>query len=153
MGFQPSVVEVRHSRPRAMVAHACQRARKGRKEAYRSDPIGRLLAWPPWDGWRSEGSRVAKCIVKATNRGWKIHKDDVLLSVHDTRCAAPAALARLRAELKAKGERSLIKFEAQPVRPPVKPSSARAAADDAFFSVLAWVSPKMGLSGACPGCH
>ena len=103
-----------------MAPRACHRARKGRKQAYRSDPIGVLSV--RWLGRhrtaaRSEGSRVAKFIVKATNRGWEIHKDDVLLSVHDSRRAALAALARLRAELKAKGERSLIKFEAQPVRP------------------------------------
>ena len=102
------------------MAGAGHRPRKGRKEAYRSDPIGVLsVHWLGRLGTaaRSEGSQVAKFIVRATDRGWEIHQDDVLLSVHGNRRAALAALARLRAELKAKGERSLIKFEAQPVRP------------------------------------
>ena len=60
---------------------------------------------------------MAKFIVKATSKGWEIHKDGVLLRIYDTRRAALVALAKLRAELKAKGERSLIKFEAQSDRP------------------------------------
>jgi hypothetical protein len=60
---------------------------------------------------------MAKVIVKATDKGWEIHKDDVLLRLYGSRRAALAGLAKLRAELKAGGERSLIKFEAQVGRP------------------------------------
>jgi hypothetical protein len=55
---------------------------------------------------------VAKIIIKPTAKGWEIHQDDVLLRIYPSRAGAMVALARLRAELKAKGERSLIKFEA-----------------------------------------
>ncbi|HEU0058917.1 MAG TPA: hypothetical protein VFR19_03490 [Hyphomicrobiaceae bacterium] len=60
---------------------------------------------------------MAKFIVKATDKGWEIHRDDVLLRIYPSRRGALAALARLRAELKAKGERSLIKFETRADRP------------------------------------
>ena len=60
---------------------------------------------------------MAKFIVKATDKGWEIHKDDVLLCTYASRRGALAALAKLRAELKAKGERSLIKFEARAGQP------------------------------------
>ena len=60
---------------------------------------------------------MAKFIVKATDKGWEIHRDDVLLRIYASRRGALAALAGLRAELKAKGERSLIKFEARADRP------------------------------------
>ena len=56
---------------------------------------------------------MARFIVKATDKGWEIHQDDILLRVYPSRRGAVVALARLRAELKAKGERSLIKFEAR----------------------------------------
>jgi hypothetical protein len=60
---------------------------------------------------------VTKFIVKATDQGWEIHKVDVLLGAYASRRAAMAALAKLRAELKANGERSLIKFEARADHP------------------------------------
>lgn len=60
---------------------------------------------------------MAKFIVKATDKGWEIHKDDILLCTYASRRGALAALAKLRAELKAKGERSLIKFEARAGQP------------------------------------
>lgn len=59
---------------------------------------------------------MAKFIVKATDKGWEIHKDEVLLRIYASRRGALAALAKLRAESKANGERSLIKFEAQVAR-------------------------------------
>ena len=85
-----------------------------RKEAYGDVPAPVLGSPVSRRGHAgdSEGSRVAKFIVKPTAKGWEIHQDGMLLRTYPSRAGAMAALAKMRAELKAKGERSLIKFEA-----------------------------------------
>jgi hypothetical protein len=54
---------------------------------------------------------VIKFVVKLTERGWAIYRDELFVSVHPTRRQALVALGVLRAELKRQGQRSLIKFE------------------------------------------
>jgi hypothetical protein len=56
---------------------------------------------------------VIKFVVKLTERGWAIYRDELFVSVHPTRRQALVALGVLRAELKRQGQRSLIKFEAR----------------------------------------
>jgi hypothetical protein len=54
---------------------------------------------------------VIKFVVKPTDRGWAIFRDEILVSVHPTRRKTLLALVSLRANLKAQGQRSIIKFE------------------------------------------
>src|SRR5262245_27747623 len=89
------------------------------KEAYGHVPRAgaRLNRFPAWARRQiSEGCRVAKFIVKPTAKGWEIYQDGSLLRTYPSRAGAMAALAKMRAELKAKGERSLIKLEASTSR-------------------------------------
>jgi hypothetical protein len=60
---------------------------------------------------------VAKFIVKATDQGWEIHKDEVLLGTYASPTRGIGGAGKLRAKLKANGERCLIKFEARAGHP------------------------------------
>ena len=52
-------------------------------------------------------------VVKPTDRGWAIYQQDAFLGEYPTRRAAMNALAEKRQELKARGQRSSIKFESR----------------------------------------
>jgi hypothetical protein len=54
---------------------------------------------------------VIKFVVKLTDRGWAIYRDEFFVSAHPTRRQALVALSTLRAELKKQAQRSLIKLE------------------------------------------
>jgi hypothetical protein len=54
---------------------------------------------------------VIKFVVKPTDKGWAIFRDEILVSVHPTRRKILLALAFLRADLKAQGQRSIVEFE------------------------------------------
>jgi hypothetical protein len=57
---------------------------------------------------------VMKFVIRPFDRGWAIYRDEIFVSAHPTRRQALALLAALRVDLKAKGQRSLIKFEPRP---------------------------------------
>jgi len=56
-------------------------------------------------------AHVIKFVIKPTDRGWAIYRDDILVSTHPTRRQALKALGVLRGDLKAKGQRSMIRLE------------------------------------------
>jgi hypothetical protein len=50
-------------------------------------------------------------VVRPSDIGWSIYKDGQFVSAFASRRKALEALSDMRRELKAKGERSLVKFE------------------------------------------
>ncbi len=56
---------------------------------------------------------MIKFVVKPTDRGWAIYQEGAFLGEYPTRRAAMNALAEKRQQLKARGQRSSIKFESR----------------------------------------
>jgi hypothetical protein len=54
---------------------------------------------------------MIKFVVKPTDRGWAVYQEGLLVGEYLTRRAAMNAVAKMRQELKASGQRSSIKFE------------------------------------------
>ena len=54
---------------------------------------------------------MIKFVVKPTDKGWAVYQEGLLVGEYLTRRAAMNAVAKMRQELKASGQRSSIKFE------------------------------------------